>query len=347
MKGNWSIYRNATVGLLLFLFYVASGCGRTSVVVDWEDGGGGPTEDGFDGHEGAYDDGDPRIDLDLGDDFWLLVPKGTMVCGTTLYAGIFDIYRTRTRISLNEGTYRLHKDQASFSLELIQKLEFGPDKEELVPYGPGAFTRQIEGTNRDGFYRYEYRQLFNLNGEPYELVYQIRFLVENGIAVNPLMVFDEEYVSRVEGYSFFDMVGNFSPGGSQRYTTCKGDLYRRIHHEVSLANGDLFRIEQRMHRIEDGNACMERCPATIVWAVFQSGSEAREVSDAFRLAYLDGQHNWWQEFLVVFDQPVSSVYGVYMKEEEIGKRALSVQYLDVNLQTTEEISISDYKIAEE
>ncbi len=347
---------HAAIGILLLVSLLSGvpGCSGTKVVAGDGDGGGEPAEDGFDGEDGVwpYDgemsdgDGETIVDRDPGEDFGLLVPAGTQVCGDTWYTDIFEVYRTRGRVTLKEGVFRLPRDQVSFQLELIEKLEFGPDRDILIPTGPGTFTRYIEGTEIDGSYRYEYLQVFDRGGERYEFVYNVQFKIEGGVAIEPLLVFDEEYISRFDGYHSFNMKGYFP--FRQRFSTCIGSRFRGINHEVSLANGDLLQIEQRMQKLDDGYACMYHCQALMVRAVFERGTELREVTDTFRLAYKDIQHNWIQEYLVVFDQPVDEIYGVYMAEERAAQQTAEVvYYLDVGLNVIDSVNVSSYQFTYE
>lgn len=361
------------VVLILTTTILLSGCGRSSFPPDDGDGGTEPALDAADGDDECCDDGwtdagdgwdsEPAdadgfreeqgdqygddgglgIDVDIGEGFGLVVPAGTQVCAKTWSVGIFDIYRTRGRLTFREGLVRLPLDQVGFDLDWIEKIEFGPEKTVLASIGPGTFTRYIEGTESDGYYRYEYRQSFDLHGEPYEVVYQVRFLMEGGVAVDPVLVFNEEYLSSLDGHKWLNLFGFFSVTRKQYFATCSGELYRRIYHDIVLDNGDILHFEQRMQRLEDSNACLEACPATVARAVFRRGQEVRVVTDVFRLAYTDGQHNWWQEYLVVFDQPVDSVFGIYMAEEELGLKAKKVNYLDSNLNIIESVDISNYQ----
>jgi hypothetical protein len=140
------------------------------------------------------------------------------------------------------------------------------------------------------------------------------------------------------------MFGFFSATRKQRFATCSGDSYRRIYHDIVIDNGDLLHLDQRMERFEESPACMEYCPATFVRAVFQRSQEIRDVTDVFRLAYVDGQHNWFQEYLVVFDRPVDSVYGLYVEEEQVAQRATRINYLDEGLNIVESVDISSYQV---
>ena len=69
---------------------------------------------------------------------------------------------------------------------------------------------------------------------------------------------------------------------------------------------------------------------------------AHGFDDFFRLAYVAGQHNWFQKFIIMFDQPVDSAHGLLVDETSMTSGAEEMKYLDADLNEIGSAAITSY-----
>ena len=327
--------------LLLVLVLLVGSCSSNGS----SDAGIGDGDPGKDGAaDGGDGNGDGYGDLDLGDDFGLVIPAGTRVCSQAVVSGsawdIFGEYATKGRVTFKEGVFRLPREEESFSLDWIEKVELGPDRTEPVPQGGGTFTRTIEGTADDGIYRYEYMQAYDFEGQSYTLTFKTAFVVSGGVAGTQVKTFDDAFISTAEDFATMDfsLAGEYQDGRTHVFTTCVHNLYRDVPYDITVENGDTLHMDQKF-RTGD---MYKICPAELVGAEFVRGQERREVDDFFRLAYVAGQHNWFQKFIIMFDQPVGTAHGLLMDETGMTSGAEQMQYLDADLNVIDTAAITSY-----
>jgi len=317
--------------LLLMLMVLVGSCSSN-----------GASDAGFGDGDGG--DGNGGTDIDLGDDFGFLIPAGTQACSQAVVSGsawdIFGEYATKGRVTFKEGVFRLPREQGSFALDWIEKVELGPERTEPTPQEAGTFTRTIEGTADDGVYRYEYVQAYDLGGQSYTLTFKTSFVVSGGAAEKQVKTFDDAFISSAEDFATmdFDLAGEYQDERVHVFTTCVHSLYRDVPYDVTVENGDTLHMDQKF-RTGD---MYKICPAEIVGAEFVRGQERREVDDFFRLAYVAGQHNWFQKFIITFDQPVGDAFGLLVDEDDMNSGASQMQYLDADLNVIDSAAITGY-----
>jgi hypothetical protein len=327
--------------MLMMLFFVA--CSSSGEPRDAGDGDGDYDHDYDHDYDGG-DDGGGGADVDLGDDFGLSIPAGTQACSQAVASGsAWDIdgeYLTKGRVTFSAGLFRLPRDQASFELDWIEKVELGPDKTEPTPVGAGVFTRTIEGTADDGIYWYEWAQAYDLGGQSYTLVFKTGFTVTGGVAAEQVKTFDDAFISTADMYSPMDfmLTAEYQDRRTHAFTTCLHTLYRDVPYDVTVENGDTMHMDQKFRW---GDLC-KICPAEIVGAEFDRGQDKRVVTDFFRLAHVAGQHNWNQKFIVMFDQPVGTAHGLLMDETSMTAGTYQMQYLDAELNVIDTAAITSY-----
>jgi len=285
------------------------------------------------------------LDDDLGDDFALVIPAGTSVC--SLFSSTFDSsdifrdYEMKGRIQLAAGQFRLPRDQDNPQAELVVQVELTPERTLLQSAGPGEFSRQLQGTPDDGVYLYSYQKPFTHGSNELVVEFDITFETQNGAPVKQVVALDGETLAyeipliRTRLVDPADQVID-----SRQYTSCAYENYQRSEHDATVSNGDTLHMDQLM----TGGFC-KICPGVLEKAVFTRGNDQREVSDHFRRVYSAEHHNWNQKFLVIFDEPVGSVHGLYLYEETLEPpRIKSINYLDSDLQIIETVDLSDYQV---
>lgn len=264
--------------------------------------------------------------LDLGGDRALLIPEGTRVCSDKRSSwDVFGGYHNRMRITFRGGVVRLPAEPAQFERDWIDTIEYGPERTLLESAGAGSFTRRKAA----GRVEYRFVQPFSGGGEIYELTYDVWF-----DAADPddrLRVFDEVYLSPPLEYPVRTIQLEIARGEYERwwFLTCRYLLYQPVLHRVATEDGAALELDERVFSNQD---CMLACPTALRRAVFALGDVEREVSDPFRLSFVDGQHNWFDQFLVVFDEPVDDIHGLYYFPNDNQVPEPRVVFLDAALE---------------
>lgn len=279
-------------------------------------------------------------------DFLLEVPPHTALCslakGEVTSLDVFELYATMSRVRLAPGTVRLPRDLQSFEADWIEEVQLGPDRQALAPAGPGRFDRTIEGTADDGSYIFGFQQRFATAEGSFVLAYSVAFEVSGGEAVQDRLLLDADALGNdaldFSGALLDDMDVILS---SRRYTDCACAAYRLIEYDVTAANGDTLELDLRRIR----STMEQNMHTALTGALFTRGT-ARLVDDPFRLAYSSYGHNWAQCFLVVLDEPLDTVHGLFL-EEETGQgldwEPRRLHYLDADLAVVHTEEIVDFE----
>ncbi|MBN2496011.1 MAG: hypothetical protein JXR96_15570 [Deltaproteobacteria bacterium] len=265
------------------------------------------------------------ICADLAGGCGLLLPAGTRVCSDkTSTWDLFGTYLHRMRIAFAEGLVQLPADEDRFGRDWIAAIELGPEKTLLEPLNEGGFAHSADGAQHS----YSFEQDFTDGERLVCLRYEIAFPTGS----SRLRVFDELYLSPNTGLGTIvqDLTVSSDQDEHWIFTTCRHALYSPVLHLVSTADGGELALEERCYL--DSWACMLACPTALRRADCAWGEEQRRIDDPFRLAFVDGQHNWSDKFLVVFDAPVSERFAVYYYPEDRDTPEPVVHYLDANLE---------------
>ncbi|MBN2496697.1 MAG: hypothetical protein JXR96_19055 [Deltaproteobacteria bacterium] len=280
-------------------------------------------------------------------DFLLEVPAGTALCslpkGEQSSLDVFELYASQGRVRLQPGIVRLYRDRPSFEASWIDEVLLGPERETLAPAGPGRFDRLIQGTPDDGSYLYGFQQGFDAGEGSYLLDFHLAFEVAGGLAAQGRLVLDAATL----GDDGLDFTGSLLDAeerivSSRRYTDCSYAAYRLIEYDVGAANGDALQLD--LMRIR--SSMEQNMNTALAGAVFSRDGARRQVDDPFHLVYSSYGHNWAQCFLVVLDEPLEEVCGLYL-EEEIDQgsnwQPLRLHYLDADLAILHTQEIVDFE----
>jgi hypothetical protein len=266
------------------------------------------SEDGASGGDVALPDlGQP--DIDLGDDFGLLVASGVQACshGTINTSDLSKTMEGKGRITFKPGFYRLFKDKAQFTLDMVKLLELGPQRTKGVPTGAGQVVRTINSSA----YTYTFTQLFDVGGTPVELKVPVTYQVQTGTPLDKIQTLDEASLSKREINASVAVKG--STAVSIYFGPCSYSLYGCTIHEFELSGNDQLKMEVCSY-----------CPTTWICkanyaglprARFESGSTVRDLTDHFNLSQSFRHHNWGSDSLIIFDTPVQKIHGIYIGTE--------------------------------
>ncbi len=338
--------------VIIFVLGLYTGCG----------GGGGKQDGGLDADGGNGDlPGDPGgADLDLGEDFAILVPAGTQICTMCGYLNdVVPEYEHKGRITLAPGLIRLPRSQDSLEVDWIQKIELGPARTLALSQGPGRFDRTLQGSPDNGTYRYEFTQPFLVDGNAFNIMFSADFEVENKTAANPVLSLDPQTLS-VNPWSSsstipFELKAEWqdpsSPLGKvvQKYSACNYDFFHPTEVEVDIQGGDQLRMSFRCPDHSSTIVILSTvCPCPLASASFTSGGQQRDIQDHFRLVFISWNHcNISQHSLIVIDQPLSGVSAISVPggaySDVAGYPPTQLDYLDENFQLIETRAITNWR----
>jgi hypothetical protein len=252
-------------------------------------------------------------------DFAIDVPAGAQACtlahGGEGVEGIQLEYQHGGRITFRPGRVILSRDQDTLEVDFLEKVELGPGRVQASPAGAGVFTRFIEGSGQEGYYRYEFRQPFTVEGDPFEVVFTTRFEVQAGQAVEPVLVLDGQTLGvspfNTAADNRIELRGRWEDGSGwggvweQRYTDCDTGLFDPYRVRMEIDGTDTLELEYRCPDLPEFVMLGTVCSCMLAQAVYTQNAQPSEVDDPFSLVYTSFNHcNYAQATLVVFEQPV-------------------------------------------
>jgi hypothetical protein len=295
--------------------------------------------------------------------FVLEVPQGCQVCSIMgRRVDIIETYLHKTRLELQAGVFLLPRQMDGFELDLVGLAEVRPEREVATAQQAGTVVVTLTGTPDNGVYWYSFSQLFATATEPFEVVFMMSFEVANGVAAQPRIVMDEDTFWLMamnalawqppSGGGYGQLKGVFGDGGSgytaaiQYLSTCDHTDYELGRFIIQMAGGDTLQLD--MYFRDPPDAMIPSCAAALLDAQFSKGGEQRQVSDHFRLAVSLGHHSFYQDYLVVFDQPVQSVHAVHFYAANPYNvshpdHVVEVNYLDSGFNTLTSETISSFE----
>jgi hypothetical protein len=320
--------------LCLTCALVAFGCSSSGSLGD-----GGDPDDGQSGTDQSGDRWQPP-DTDLGDDFGLIVPPGTQACAFVML-NPSDLMATReqmARVTFKSGVLRLSRSQDSFTLDLVEKIEWGAAQNEVSPSSPGNVSRTINGTEQNGIFNYQFTQGVTRGASSYTFSLKVGFQVQDGAPLVQAVTLDEGGLSNRE----IELLG-MGEGGILSLGSCRNDLFQCWVNEYEFSSGDTLKIEPCAFCPPDWMC--KSSMGTIKRAEFVSGQLKRELSDYFQSVLTWAHHDWGGSVLIVFDTPVGQTHGLHLSSGGTTARDLSfeeVQYLDSDMKTADTQTVVRY-----
>ena len=235
-------------------------------------------------------------------------------------------------------------DQDTFEAELVEKLEFGPARTVPVAKGPGQFTHEFQewGDPPNGCHHYEFRQLFDLGGEDFELFMGVDFCLDNGVPYREEIRVGDDFCKEIYQLSGVLGDGQDYPNQHQRYAPC---AYRDLSLFIITAEvqgGDRAVLHKR-HEIPMAGSG----PCNIVYADVSVDGQRREVDDYFSLVYAAEHHNWNETYVVLLDPPVGAVHGIMLQEHDLWEEPAEMVYLGVDLSELRRRDLQSYDEVEQ
>jgi hypothetical protein len=315
--------------VLILLAMLANACGSTSGGSD-----AGDRDGQFDagGEDGLSDAGDPdgQSDAGGGDDGlggWTLgFPAGLQLCGWNAMVGGSPPYAPfdhKVRLSVREAAVRWPEEQESLQVDLLDRVEVGPDGAVADAAGSGLLEARTYTGGQETWIGFSYTQEFDLAGRPVPASF--------GFFLRDTQTTGEVDVA--------DLLGG-------EHNTCglgPGQTEGQV--SATAANGDVVVFDYRYilsFLCPPGMDCLtpyglgdpER-------GEFTRGADQRVVTDYFRLGLACAHHGGPESFIMIFDTPLDGIHGVTLARRTIASSEYNLTYLDEHLALAATAEVTD------
>ncbi len=240
--------------------------------------------------------------------FELEIPAAQEMCGVFALSGAArgprEEYELKARVELRSGVHELPTLTETFTLDLIETVWFGPDKELAVPVGSGHVgVSSFSGASGETNYRFTYFQAFVLTDErilEIEFGQPLSFQAEGDQPIERRRRLGEEFFTVRSGFEPF----HASLGGvaSVRFGSCSHELLPLFAIDAELEDGTSLHFEERF---EAAVSLFDTGPASLVRAEVTAGAERRIVREYERLVYSAFRHNTFVVYWAVLDPPLT------------------------------------------
>jgi hypothetical protein len=305
--------------VILLVFMLVSACGSTSSGVDAGDAG-----DAVDaGDDAGGDDGLGGWTLDF--------PAGLELCGWNALVGKAPPYAPfdhKVRLSVREVSVRWPEKQETLQVDLLDRVEVGPDGAVAAAAGPGELEARLYSDEQRTWIGFGYSQEYDLGGRP--VAASFGFVLR-----------DTEVTGTVNVADLMDAEHNtctLRPGQTEGKVT------------ATAANGDVVVFDYRYvlsFFCPPGMACLT--PYGLGdpdRGEFTRGADQRVVTSYFRLGLDCMHHGGPERFIMIFDNPLDGIHGVTLAPEMMGGMQYELTYLDENLASAGTSIVTDLQWAD-
>jgi hypothetical protein len=244
----------------------------------------------------------------------------------------------KSRVHLRAGTVELPTESATFSRELFESVQFGPERLPAKPSAAGIFrvvrVAPGQGDNDVATYRFTYAQPFITAGGrllELEIVTPLVFRARGDEPLAETQSLPTDFFVTLNGRE--PLQARLDGDPLVRYGSCTYESLPLWTVNAELADGTRIRIAERF---EETSSEFDTAPARVVRANVLLVGEERNVSDDFDLIYSSVRHNRAVDYWVILDPPViaeveGAVHAVELRAPESFpsvRRDASASYLN-------------------
>ncbi|MFH1739838.1 MAG: PEP/pyruvate-binding domain-containing protein, partial [bacterium] len=272
------------------------------------------------------------------DYFTLRIPEETYVVGVFQEGRmLWQEYEYLSAIYFVPGDHRLPLSPGIYSLDIVERFEFGPERIVVEPLSAGTVTVENSGGS-NGRVNYTFEQDFDVSGTTLSLSIEYCLWADlvDGKPTEEAIVFDEPFLSQQ-----LYMLGQMRVGVRNDILKFASPTYESLPLylvEFTLENGQSIRLYQRWQPAMAGTG-----PANLVYAEVQIEEGHATQTDYWHLVYAADHHNWSERYWILFDTPIGETYGIAaFTGESLYDR--EVYTLDCDLLPLRYIEVIDYSI---
>jgi hypothetical protein len=260
--------------------------------------------------------------------FCAVIPQGTELCGH--FAEGRDVpgeLDAKIRLQVAPGSYEIPRQVGTMPMHLFTGGTYGIDRIPIDASAEGLLTVRDFG---GGSLSYSYAQTLTAGADTIELTWELGDFV-----------YREPRLTQAGAYGIVNNSQMF-PDGQIIAGSCTASDLHLYFAEGQLANGDSFRFSYR-HQIPFAGSG----PLFLTGAQVTLGGGMAIVRDYFQLTYAGEHHNWNNQFLILFDQPLTylghDVYGIWIDEPGFQCCPVdSIYTVDQNHQKLDQLEVLGY-----
>lgn len=228
--------------------------------------------------------------------FVLEVPPDTQVCGQFQDDRPLETeYRLKGSIRLAPGAISLPVRGGFIAADLIEQVEYGPQRQVLEPVSSGVFHVSQRGP---AWYRWHFDQEFRLDGERVRVFLDWHLTAGTDPATPNVVNLDEPFFT---GNHFIAAAKqDQDPGDLTVFKSCSYDLAPLWESNVQFEDGGWarFRLRSVLTLVGSGETALRRGEAFL-------GGQHRMETSYWKLVYAADRHNSPENFCMLFTPPLT------------------------------------------
>jgi hypothetical protein len=271
------------------------------------DGDGGDVNGDGDGSGSPYWPWCPEASEYVGEDWpvFVEVTENAVYCGTFYeMRTLEEEYRTKSRLRLIPGTYALPLENGTYPFFLPHCFEFIQVGEQPLPEGVGEIRANHSADPPGTMYRWFITQLMrDATGQVWTFEANLRVYLENEDTFTISGDYGDPWDRTYHGFMLCkddcqSWVDN------RRFASCHYDTATPQKHTVTFDGGSI----ELFIRMGQSDASTE--PALFHFGSGTLDGTAFSQDDYYKLIYNPEHHHFSRDFIVLFDNPISSACGL-------------------------------------
>lgn len=270
-------------------------------------------------------------------DVKLIIPENTVMAGVFVDGrSLADEYNALSILHLKAGEYDLPTQVSELDLNIIDHIEYTPEKLLLTPSSSGRMA--IDIFQEAQLIQFFYEQAFSLpDGRTLNLTLRnLRFQHEPGAPAPVDFILTEDFISS----EFIYAQGLPDDGDYNDMLQFRSLTYKTIplyKHTLELSDGSRIELYRRYLIPFAASG-----PANLVYAVVNHQGQTVHQNDYWKLVYAAVHHNWDEKYRVILNAPIGEIHGFDVETFTFDQQMPKVYPLDTNLNRMQELSVQNY-----
>ncbi len=274
----------------------------------------------------------------------LSIPADACMVGIYKFATTLqEEYETLSMVHFISGDYSLPVQTGQYELEIVDQLEFGPNKTIAVSAAPGKLlVEEVKIPGERTVHRYQYEKTFHIVDQAErDLLFTMQGIQRNiDTQSNVHVTFDNQTI--IHQLSTTGYLGGPQSETVINYSAVTDDLAQIYRHRLILEDGQSIELYELITR---RIMMMGIAYADFTCADVKLKEAAFRQEDYWKLVYTAMGHCWNAKFRLIFDEPLGDIYGLDMLTTTLQwglDTEAEAYWLDSNLNHMRKINILEY-----
>lgn len=290
-------------------------------------------------------------------DVKLIIPDNAVLAAVFMDGrSLQDEYSLLSLLRFKPGEYTLPTRVSELEMNLIESIEYTPERIVLTPTTNGIMSVEIYEIGGP-IPRAVGPEMLQSGERSIQFIYKQRFLLPDGqqldVTLSNLQTFYDpaggelpDFVLTEDFISSRFLYADAMPSGGDynraiRFASITYQTLPLYKHTVEFDDGNALELYRRHQPPFAGSG-----PANLVYAVARYQGRVIHQSDYWKLVYAAVHHNWDEKFRVLFDAPIGSVMGIDVETFTFDQKTPAVYLLDANLNRIQELPVRQYTVEE-